>query len=384
MALLETRAEMGFQIIFANHMDATVQTLKRFHRRILQRTFPEAFGISEDALPFFSSPSASDNRRGPQIQWGPTTSSKHRRRVRRPTSLVEMVLDTLPVPAFGESRFMTYSELKCKIERDREAGTKTVGAIHGAMLRQVCGNQKIKAIRQHYPTLSTLLQAYDSNKGNPKYQSLLVANCTDTNNLDSGVNRKVGPKTSQELYAAYCTASLAKLYHPDSYTNNSPPTDERKPKALIEKDSLAPQPLAKRCKTAPGKENDRKPTSSRSYSSPSEPTDALVVSSSSLASSATSNPKKTASCLPIQSSGDENDSNFSMLGQSEEQSMCDKHAKRVAACRLGEGSSDESELSLSSLYESTLYKEDAEGRSDIMSSTSETAGATAGDAIEID
>ena len=375
---------MGFQIIFADHMDATVQTLKRFHRRILQRTFPEAFGVSDDALPFFSSPSASCNRREPQIQRGPATSPNHRRRVRRPTSLLEMVLDTPPVPAFGESRFMTYAELKCKIDRDREAGTKTAGAIHRAMLRQVCGNEKVKAIRQHYPTLSTLLQAYDSNEGNQKHQSLLVANCIDANKVDIDVNRKVGPNTSQELCDAYCTASLPKSRRCSSRANSSPPLDERKPRTVMEKDSLAPKPVAKRYKTTLEKENDRRTTSTRSYSGPPEPTSAIVVSSSTLASTATANPMKTASCFTIQSSSDENDSNFSTFGRSGRQRKRDKYGKRVAACRLVAGSSDESKESLSTSYESTQCKENTEGRSDVLSYTLDTAGATAGGAIEID
>jgi ERCC4-type nuclease len=200
-ALMETRVYLGFQITFAQHMEDTVLTLKRIHRRILQRAFPQAFGMTDDALPSFASPDANHSRTsGPNQQSG-------RRRQRRPASLVEMVMDTPPVPAFGESRFMTYTELKCKIERDREAGTRTVGAIHGAMLRQVCGNQKIKAIRLSYPTPASLLQAYDQVADNPKEQSELVANCAEITAVEGSGARKVGPKTSSEVYVAYCTTS---------------------------------------------------------------------------------------------------------------------------------------------------------------------------------
>lgn len=192
-------------------MDETVQTLKRFHRRILQRTFPEAFGIDDDALPTFASPTANTSRNRKQQQQFPSfaeagTTKKNRRRKRRPESLVEMVMDTTPVPPFGQSRFITYSELKCKIERDREAGTKTVGAIHGAMLRQICGNVKVQAIRQSFPTPASLLQAYDDVAGNPKTQAELVADCVDTSNsIDGKASRKVGPKTASEVYIAYCS-----------------------------------------------------------------------------------------------------------------------------------------------------------------------------------
>lgn len=200
MALMETRVYKGFQIINSKHLDDTVRTLKRFHRRILQRTFPQAFGIADDALPTFGSPDGRVNDSNPP-------NRRHRRR--RPASLVEMVMDTPPVPAFGEARFMTYDELKCKIIRDREAGTRTVGALFGAMLRQVCGDKQTNAIRQSYPTPRALLEAYDELEGNVKEQEGLLANCMDTQNPDGAV-RKVGPKISRDFYIACCTTPFPK------------------------------------------------------------------------------------------------------------------------------------------------------------------------------
>jgi len=242
MALCETRADLGFQIVFSENMTGTVKTLKLFHRRILQRTFPQAFGFQNDALPDFASASTSAPRRRQPASVDNNINDqqqrhRHRRR-RRPSSLLEMVLDTPPVPAFGEPRFMTYHELKCKIERDREQGTRTVGAIHGAMLRQVCGNQQIKAIRQLYPTPASLLKAYadcascyqEENSSNEdgernhdkrpekkktkiQQMSEMLKDCVAASSDDGceggggggGGNRKVGPKISHALYVAYCT-----------------------------------------------------------------------------------------------------------------------------------------------------------------------------------
>ena len=117
MAMMETRV-LGFHVIQTSHLQDTVRHLKGLHRRIVQRTFPQAFTTE---LPTFSNYSSS------------SSSSSRRRRQRRPTSLLEMVFDGPPVPPLNSQRFMTYGELKAKVEMDREAGTRTSGAVYMAM-----------------------------------------------------------------------------------------------------------------------------------------------------------------------------------------------------------------------------------------------------------
>jgi crossover junction endonuclease MUS81 len=114
MAMMETRV-LGFNVIQTAHLQGTVKQLKGLHRRIVQRTFPEAFSSE---LPTFAA--------------SPTESIGNRRR-RRPTSLLEMKFDTSPKPPLSQERFMTYHELKAKVEMDREAGTRTIGAVYMAM-----------------------------------------------------------------------------------------------------------------------------------------------------------------------------------------------------------------------------------------------------------
>ena len=116
MAMMETRV-LGFHVIQTSHLQDTVRHLKGLHRRIVQRTFPSAFTTE---LPTFSTGST-------------ISSSSRRRRQRRPTSLLEMVFDGPPVPPLNSKRFMTYGELKAKVEMDREAGTRTIGAVYMAM-----------------------------------------------------------------------------------------------------------------------------------------------------------------------------------------------------------------------------------------------------------
>lgn len=199
MAMMETRVHLGFQVVETKHLDDTVRFLKRIHRRLLQRTFPEAFGGDvETSLPSFQSPDAARRRR-------------HRRKTAK-VSLADMVMDTSPRPPQGpktcidsnnNNRFMTYAELKAKIERDREAGTKTLGAIHKAMLKQIptFSHKKVSAIGFAYPTPCALMKAYiglNQEDGKTLVQDL-------STNHGSQRTCRIGPKSAAELYTM-CTA----------------------------------------------------------------------------------------------------------------------------------------------------------------------------------
>jgi ERCC4-type nuclease len=119
MAIMETRC-LGFHVMQTEHLQDTVRQLKGLHRRIVQRTFPDAF---RSELPTYTN--------------SPTEAIGNRRRRRRPSSLLEMVFDTSPKAPLGTKRFLTYTELKAKVEMDREAGTRTIGAVYMAMRKLV-------------------------------------------------------------------------------------------------------------------------------------------------------------------------------------------------------------------------------------------------------
>jgi ERCC4-type nuclease len=189
-AVWETRLHKGFSIINTAHMEETVMTLKRIHRRILQRTFPVEFARA--SLPIF--PEAHSSQ---QPRQGQNPHDKRRRRIQ---SLAEMTYDTDPVPPLGMDRFVTYQELKAKIERDREAGTKTVQSIHLAMLKQVAtwSDKKVQALAEHYPTANSLFAAV---------QSLEESHVSDlpTHDEKSSRNTTIGPRSAAELLVAYKT-----------------------------------------------------------------------------------------------------------------------------------------------------------------------------------
>ena len=105
------------------------------------------------------------------------------------------------MPPLGEKRFVTYTELKTRVERDREAGTRTVGAIHAAMLKQIptLSLKKVQAIQQAYPTPKALYGTYVGLT--PEDGKTLVQDfCTNT-----GMERtcRVGPKSAAEVYYTY-------------------------------------------------------------------------------------------------------------------------------------------------------------------------------------
>lgn len=197
MAMMETRVQLGFQVLQTTHMDDTIQVLKGLHRRIVQRTFPEAFS----ELPTFSnSPSANRNNR----------------KRRRPTSLRELEFDTAPTPPFSTERFITYPELKAKVERDREAGTRPVGALYHAMLKQVStlSHKKCQAVSEEYPTLRALLTAYEQSDDPQQMVGDLPCD-----------RQKVGPKSSANLFVACCTERDGSI--PPSRTPKKPPPKSR-------------------------------------------------------------------------------------------------------------------------------------------------------------
>ena len=200
MAMMETRINLGFQIIQTKHLTDTVSILKTLHSRIVQRTFPDAFGKSStggasQVLPTF----------------GGGNKRKGGRGNRRASSLLELVFDSAPNPPFGTKRFITYQELKAKVELDRERGTRSVRAITLAMLKQIptLSQKKCTAIANRYPTLNRLLNAL-------AYPEALEPNGTNLNRkkhpkkivqdivIDSG-RRSLGPSSASEVYAACCT-----------------------------------------------------------------------------------------------------------------------------------------------------------------------------------
>ena len=194
MAMMETRVQLGFQVVQTRHLEETILFLKNVHRRILQRSFPSAFSDSETqiSLPSFSS-------QGSKL--GRTRLTVKRRHKRHRLSFEEMVFDNAPVPPFAMSRFLTYDELKCKVEKDREEGTKTVGRIFCRMLKQIprISNTTIPSLVLAYPTPNALFRALGGlNESEGK--ALL-------GDLDTG-SQKVGEQKAFEVYLAFTSGKV--------------------------------------------------------------------------------------------------------------------------------------------------------------------------------
>lgn len=205
-AVWETRLHLDFAIVHTAHLEGTVMTLKRMHRRILQRTFPQAFAV--EALPTFQEADAASNQQQRLQQRRVSLEEQgRRRRRRRRQSLAEMTFDMNPEPPLGMPRFISYAELKAKIECDREAGTKTVGSLHLAMLKQVASfsTRKCLAVARAYPTAHALLQAY-AMTGAAAGNSTLVAELPTHETDKSFRSQTIGPRSANELYIAYGTS----------------------------------------------------------------------------------------------------------------------------------------------------------------------------------
>ena len=269
-AAWETRLHLGFAIVLTAHLQDTVMQLKRMHRRILQRTFPRAFTNRNDALPTFEEAHRSQPQPPPPQQQHSQTrhdnSDAYRRRKRRLQSLNEMTFDIDPKPCLGMDRFITYAELKAKIELDRERGTRTVGNIHLAMLKQVTGfsNKKCLAVARLYPTFSFLMEAYESRAGDDggtdanhaAKQNLVTEVSTQEEGQEmSARSLKVGPRGSRELYVAYQTDDPEASQSNNNSNNNAIPRS-------ISRDASSPSstgPLPAASATKPAARNLWKP-----------------------------------------------------------------------------------------------------------------------------
>ena len=184
MAMMETRVQLDFQVHQTKHLEDTVRFLKLIHRRILQRAFPNAFGHTvATSLPSFN-------------------SQQYQRRKKKKVSLVDMVFDSPPVPPLGQTRFVTYDELKTKVLLDREQGTRTLKAIYCGMLKQIpsLSHKKVVAIAKAYPTPTSLIQAYQG-LSVEEGESLLA----DLDIPGDALERlsRVGPKSSLEVYHVF-------------------------------------------------------------------------------------------------------------------------------------------------------------------------------------
>ena len=222
MCMMETRVELGFQIVKTPHLQDTIVTLKAMHRRIVQRTFPLR------DLPDYGSPLAA-------------LPSAPRKR-RRVTSLLEMVFDIEPTRALGMERFMTFDELKAKIDFDRETGTKSSRAIYMAMLKQVAtfSHKKCAAIADQYPTMDSLMRAY-VNSSDPQAMVRNVP-CEE---------KRVAHTSSVNLCKTFCTLADGTLLTGKKETSTSTSTDKSsntealvsRAQSGVTKATLKPPPL---------------------------------------------------------------------------------------------------------------------------------------------
>jgi ERCC4-type nuclease len=229
-AIWETCLYLGFQAIRTSDMGETIAVLKLLHRRILQRSFPAAF--YDETLPTFAEPSAAgEHRRDGRTANSSTTGTAGlstpsvreqqarvvlgQRKRRRHQSLHKMVFDIDPTPPRGMDRFVTYKELKAKVECDRESGLRTARMLHAAMLKQVpkIENKKAATIVGAYPTPTQLFAAY--HRESTEQEKELMLRDLDTTAAENYTRRPsqrkctVGLESSRQVYVAYAMSREA-------------------------------------------------------------------------------------------------------------------------------------------------------------------------------
>ena len=201
-AMMQTQVHLGFAVVRTKGIDDTVRYLKRVHRRLMRRSFPSEFSSAEfdgvgtgRSMPTFTSPDG---------------------RVRqndRSNGRVEMVFQNPPVP-FEARRHTVYEEFKAKIELARETGTKSVKALHCAMLKQVdsWAIAKVHALADLYETPLSLARAYREAlaRGGLDEADAMVRDISI--GKSSARARRIGPKSSSELAKVYLAGVDAEDY----------------------------------------------------------------------------------------------------------------------------------------------------------------------------
>ena len=192
-AMMQTQVHLGFAVVRTKGIDDTIRYLRRVHRRLMRRSFPTEFNSAEfdgvgtgRAVPTFASPDG---------------------RVRqddRARGRAEMVFQNPPAP-FEARRHTLYEEFKAKIELVRETGTRSVKALHSAMLKQVdsWAIAKVHALTNRYDTPSSLARAFRDAlaRGGLDEADSMVRDIST--GKSSARARRIGPKSSSELAKVY-------------------------------------------------------------------------------------------------------------------------------------------------------------------------------------
>jgi ERCC4-type nuclease len=193
-AMMQTQVHLGFAVVRTKGIDDTVRYLRRVHRRLMRRSFPTEFSSAEfdgvgtgRAIPTFTSP-----------------NGRIRQDDRTNAGKAEMVFQNPPVP-FEARRHTVYEEFKAKIELARETGTRSVKALHCAMLKQVdsWAIAKVHALAKLYETPSSLARAYREAlaRGGLDEADAMVQDVSV--GMSSARARRIGPKSSSELAKVY-------------------------------------------------------------------------------------------------------------------------------------------------------------------------------------
>ena len=201
-AMMDTMINLGFAVVRTRSLEDTVRYLRRVHRRLMRRSFPAEFRSVDDAgagreIPSFLSPDGRARR---------TAASAEAEKEG------ELVFQSTPMP-FEAPRLTPYEEFKAKIELARETGTRSVLAVHRAMLKQVEGMsvKKVTALTDAHDTPSSLVAAYRGalSLGGQGGAEALAKEVK----VGRGVirNVKIGPKASAELARVYTTGASEEL-----------------------------------------------------------------------------------------------------------------------------------------------------------------------------
>jgi ERCC4-type nuclease len=202
--IMEARHNSNFFILRSEGVRETAAFVERMHRQVVRRAFPRVVGTAELSSTFEPVARSACSQAPYPIGKGLEARMK-------------IFYGNDPVSPDAAYRFITFDELKTKVELDREVYARTVGGIHASMLKQVpfISDDKVKAIVRHYPTNCHMLEAYDNlskigsdGHGSTKARNLKPIQDTFLSGLSIAEpetlrTRHLGARSATELQSVY-------------------------------------------------------------------------------------------------------------------------------------------------------------------------------------
>jgi len=224
MALIRTMVELKFAIVQTATLADTIRFCKRLHKRLLRMFFPKEFVLMEQQQQQYSTSSSrqTNSSSEPMRKVMPSFASPTAKTKKR-NSVTMTTPPTLPPHC---TTYTSYDQFKTLIQNERHLGTRSISAIHQAMLKQVSGMnlRKVQALANVYPTPKELLEKMEEGGSGDETGTWLSEVKTNGTRMR---NCTIGPKCAAEVELVYRMQADGTLFQKQSSLSPLPASKEQ-------------------------------------------------------------------------------------------------------------------------------------------------------------